>query len=499
MLTDRVSDTRHPVIHRPVEPRDVRSAILFVIVLACGCSIVASLSRGIWLDEFWSLRLGALDRPFWTIVDQRWLSDTHPPLANMLYRLVSLIGVETIEARRLILNLPALVTLGAGTFYFSRITRSAFPAILLVLALSLSGTTEALSDYRSYAWQVAAFCLMLDYLHSLLRHEEGTPPPTAHVIGALAIAGAIALHYVAGIIASIVIGIALLAQVRTRHSRTAAVLIVAAVLAWAAVLVSGLILVGRMRRDIDVGWIVTSPATGALLFVFLFMTALIANPLASWFAIRDRGATQPFSSVLALSALATVVVLMIFNLATPILIERYLITWQLLVCALVALAAERALAESRMSFAAFVGIGALMMLIGTANAARGGGWKTGRDMIAAQVRQCPTTRVFAMSGWRLKTAHASNAARRETEVIDPAYRELGDQRGFGVTTLDLSTPAVLPVGATCPTLVWVEHLSWDNVRDVAYLQRVGRLAFDHPVTLSVQQTGSGFLLTARAR
>lgn len=472
-----------------------------MIALACGCSVVASLSRGIWLDEFWSLRLGALNPPFRTMVDQGWLSDTHPPLANMLYRLVSLTGVETIEARRLLLNLPALVVLGAGTLYFSRITRSAFPAILLVLALSLSGTTEALSDYRSYVWQVATFCLLLDYLYSLFRHDARSKPPVAHVIGALAVIGAIALHYVAGIIASIVIGIALLALVRARQWRTAALLMFPAGLAWITVLASGLILVSRMRRDIDVGWIVTSPMTGALLFAFLLMAALIANPLASWFAIRDRSATsaRPFLSVIAVSTVVIVVVLMMLNLATPILIERYLMTWQLLVCALVALAAERALLASRTSLAAVVGIGALMMLIGTANAARAGGWKTGRDMIAAQVRQCPTTRVFAMSGWRLKTARASNAARRETDVIDAAYRELGDQRGFDVTTLDLSTSAVLPVGATCPTLLWVEHLSWDNVRDVAYLQRVGRLAFDRAVTLGVQPTGSGFLLTARPR
>lgn len=498
-----MSDTRHPVIHRPVQPRDLRDAILVAVALAGSCAVMASLSRGIWLDEFWSLRLGAVDQPFGTIVNQLWLSDTHPPLANMLYRLVSLSGIDPIEGRRLALNLPVLIVLGAGTLYFSRklAWRSAFPAILLILALSLPGTTEALSDYRSYAWQVAAFCIVLNYLFFLLRHDDGSTSVVVHLIGGLAIIGAIALHYVAGIVASILVVIAWLAQVRARRWRTAVAMVTPAALAWTAMLASGLTLLGRMRRDIDVGWIVTSPTTGAFLFVFLLVSVFATNPLASWFAIRDRAkiSERTFASVIAVSVAAVVVVLMAFNLATPILIERYLITWQLLICALVAVAAERAVAASRTALIAFVGIGALMMLIGSVNAAQAGGWKTGRDMISVQARQCPTTRVFAMSGWRLKTAYASNAARRETAVINAAYRKLGNQGGFTVSTLDLTTPAILPVGGTCPTLLWVEHLSWDNVRETAYLQRVGRLAFDRPVSLDVRQTGSGFLVTARPR
>lgn len=497
-----MSDTRHPVHHRPVETRDLRLAVLVVLALAVGCSVFAGMSRGIWLDEFWSLRLGALDQPFRTIVEQRWLSDTHPPLANLLYRLVSLVGVDPIEWRRVALNLPALLMLGAGTLHFTRISagRSAFPAVLFVLALALSGTIDALSDYRSYAWQITAFCIALNYVRLLFMDEARVARGT-HIIGAVAMIGAIALHYIAGIIACITIGLAILVHLRAKRWRTVAMLMGPALVGGAAVLVSGLILVGRMRRDIDVGWIVTTPATGAMLFLFLLVIALAANPLASWFAIRDRmiASERAFASVLVVSIAVAAIALIALNLATPILIERYLITWQLLICALIALASERQITASRAPFVAFIAIGVLMVVIGTANAARHGGWRAGRDLIAAQVRRCPETRVYAMSSWRLKTVRASNAARRETEVIDTAYRELGRQGGFDVTTLDLLTPAVLKVGTTCPTILWVEHLGWDDVRDIAYLQRAGRLAFDRPVHIEIRPTESGFVTVARAQ
>ncbi len=313
--------------------------------------------------------------------------------------------------------------------------------------------------------------------------------------------GAIALHYIAGIIACITIGVAILVHLHARRWRTVATLAGPALVGGAAVLVSGLILVGRMRHDIDVGWIVTTPGAGAMLFLFLLVIALAANPLASWFAIRDRMivSERAFASVLVASIAIAAIVLMALNLATPILIERYLITWQLLICALIALASERQITASRAPFVAFIAIGVLMVVIGTANAARHGGWRAGRDLIAAQVRQCPETRVYAVSSWRLKTARASNAARRETEVIDIAYRELGRQGGFDVTTLDLLTPAVLKVGTTCPTTLWVEHLGWDDVRDTAYLQRASRLAFDSPVHIEIRPTESGFVAVARAQ
>ncbi len=488
--------------NRPVDARDLNLATGLIVTLALGCVAYAARARGIWLDEFWSLRLGALDRPFAAIVQERWLSDAHPPLANLLYRLVSLTGAEAIETRRLALNLPALLVLGAATMILTRPGgRGAFPVILVLLVLSLPGTPEAFADYRSYGWQITGFTVFLCYLRLLLDGDEKLPR-SARAIGSAAIIAAIALHYVTGIIASITIGLAALALLRQRQWRAATRLLLPAALAWVAMIASGIILLGRMRRDMDVGWIVTTPATGALLFAFLFVTTLLANPLATWFAIRDRAwiaaPARSFPLVLTGALVLTTGALMLLNVLTPILIERYLIGWQLLICALIAVMAESALVASRTRFLAYTGIAILMLLIGTMHAASAGGWRQGQDMIAAEAKRCPATRVFAMSAWRPKTAYASNAARRETEVIDDAYRRLAHEGRFVVTVLDLATPAVLPVGTACPTILWVEHLGWKNVRDIAYLERAARLRFAGAGRIAMQPTGAGFILVARA-
>lgn len=110
---------------------------------------------------------------------------------------------------------------------------------------------------------------------------------------------------------------------------------------------------------------------------------------------------------------------------------------------------------------AAVGMGAGALLVQGAKPL----WEEGARTIEQIVKACPTTRIYAASGWALGPAAGTKAARREDPVFQPAYQALGRAHGYTVRFLGPNEAARVRPGR-CPVLVWYEHTPNDAEDDL---------------------------------
>ena len=109
--------------------------------------------------------------------------------------------------------------------------------------------------------------------------------------------------------------------------------------------------------------------------------------------------------------------------------------------------------------------------------------------------QCPTTRVFAASGWALGPAAETRTAHREDPVFARAYRVLAERYGFAVEFIGQNGVAHAAPGA-CPVLLWFEHTPNEAEDDLgAALYATGFTGLSD-ARLSVIRTATGMVLRA---
>jgi hypothetical protein len=474
-------------------------------VLAAGCLTYACVMRGIWLDEFWSLRIARFDAPLIAIFSDRWLGEANPPLSNFLYLLVLSMVTDDLVLQRLLLNGSALAFLFVGLQVTNREPIDSdrrFQLILFILVASQQAWALGTSELRVYGWLMAAFAVAASYVRSLTDRTE-PPRPAAMVVGGIAVILSISLHYVAGLVASLFVVVAMGGLIVARRGNRIMALAIPAGVGLVSTAIFGAIFVQRSRATLDYQFIVGTPWAAALLIVVMLVTTLLANPVAAFLAAKSRTDRPPvratsFAAIVTATIVTAPVFLVVLHFLRPVVVERYLAGWQVLVCALVAHLAANPRVRSRLLDALLVGIGAAMMMVMAAQAGANRGWHDGADRIADHVKKCPTTRVFAMSSWRLQKGRRTIVAAAENDLMAHSYRALATKGRFAVTMLDLDSPAILPVGIACPTLVWVEHLDPDYIRDAAHVQRVGRITFATAADVRVEPGTAGFVLVANA-
>lgn len=458
----------------------------------------AAASRGIWLDEFWSLHLGRDSVAFETLARMDWTRDTHPALANLLYRTTTALGFEDIIARRLALNAPPLIALAGAMALFTRRLaddEAAFPATLLLLTLALSATIGSFADYRSYGWQIAAVTTTVGYAFWLLHRNTEAAEALPHAVGLTGVFFAIGLHYVIGLTASVFV-LALFVQLWVGQRRRDAVrLALAASAAWLLTLASAIALLRDMSRSIDHAWIKTSTFDAIVLLGYTALLVILANPVVAVLSLGGRNPATAFKSMLAAAIVAALALLLVVNAITPVVVERYLVGWQVLICGLVAAAASTSLRQRPLALAAALTVSMVGMGVHAHGVASQGGWNANLGAIVSEVEACPATRVFAVSAQRLTVIRSTSLSKRESAMIADAYRSLGRSRGIDVEILDLDGPAALPSPSDCPTLLWIEHLDWAYVGNVTQLLRIGRFTVSGGAyRATVRTSDSGFLV-----
>ena len=145
---------------------------------------------------------------------------------------------------------------------------------------------------------------------------------------------------------------------------------------------------------------------------------------------RDPSQTW-FVAMIGVVLVVGVAIVLAVHAVQPIVVDRYLFAVPVLVSALLAVPAAR-LARDRWLF----GLLALVAVAGAARPMIETGirplWRENARTIATIVAGCPTTQVYAASGWALGPAAETRMARREDPVFERAYRSLAAPWGYPV-------------------------------------------------------------------
>jgi hypothetical protein len=459
--------------------------------------------RGPWLDEFWTLELSDTGKGLIPLIRDGWLRDAHPPAFNAWATLLASLGVGSIAAGRLVSNLIAAAFMIVAAWRLARRMpgQAGFISALLLLTLSLPEAMDAFATYRSYFWQTGAMVtLILVARHVATARDDLDWRRDADLvaIAALATAAAIGLHYIGGLFGGLLAGAIAWCAVARGLRRWSAVTLAAAALAGLFVAASVLLQAPNWAAEFDHSWI-DLPGFEALgVPLALAIGALIHNPLAllglraggSW---RD-GAERRFLAVITGVLVAGVAIVLAVHAIKPIVVDRYLIAVAVLVCGLMAVPAAW-LARDRLLFGLF----ALLSVIVAAEPLLQSGikpkWREDARTIADIVSACPTTQVFAASGWALGPAAETRTARREDPVFERAYRLLSRPFGYRIHFIGQNGVAHASPAA-CPVLLWFEHTPNEAEDDLPAAVDESGLTGLQEARLSVIRSATGFVVRA---
>lgn len=444
--------------------RAITATALAFIALAL---IANALLRGSSLAEYWTVELAdrAAYGGFGPLIVRGWLHDTHPPLFSLWATLLTTIGVTSVPAARLLSNIPPLVLMiMAGSRLSSRISgETAFHAALLLLVLSVPATALAFGNYNADYWQVAALTMLVQIGRHIAMSDGDLRRRVDRDIIPIAImasAGSIMLQYVGGML-GVVLSLAIILCAMAKGFRRWAKLLSMAVLISGLLTLACAYLQARVwALEIDHSWYEGEAASAAAVIAGLILVALLHNPLPfvalKW--VRDDWTKRDSAFVgMILGGLAVALFLLFeINAEKPVIAESYLAGLPVLICgALAALAAR--LAHERRLFILFAAIAVAVVLIPFVAHGPERRWQANAKQIGRTVALCPTTTVYAASGWVLRDGIAFKTARRDEPIYARGYRGLGASRGFTPRMIGVSG-GVQAVSGDCPTLLWIEQV-----------------------------------------
>ncbi len=446
------------------------------VVLGCSLTavvlvlVVNALLQGPWLDEFWTLELADTRKSMAQLADG-WLRDTHPPAFNLWATLLDALGFHSIPLARLASNLPAIALMIWATACLSRGTLAdrRYHALLVLLVLSLPQSVEAFANYRSYFWQIASLALLM----AIARHVVATPYDLDWrrdwellVLSIVAIVGSLGLHYVGAIFGGLLAALIFLYALAHGYRRWAMLHLSVSAATFGAVVFIAVLQAPHWAVELDHSWIEAQPVLAVVSVpLVLIMGALLHNVIpmiALWPGWRRwTRLERTFVAIITAVLIGGLALVFAVNTFQPIMVDRYLFAVPVLICGIMgSLAAKIEGYPLRLLLAAnAVAMVACPFLLGESKPQ----WKEGARLIAQIMETCPTTRVYAASGWALGPAAATRAARREDAVFRRAYTMLAAEHNFTVRFLGQGEMARTIIDE-CPVLVWFEH-SPNNAED----------------------------------
>lgn len=481
-------------------PRLIATTALFAIL---ALAAVDAALRGPWLDEFWTLELSDTRNGLWALIREGWMRDAHPPLFNAWATLLASLGVSSIPAGRLVSNLLAggLMILAARRFSRRLPDQAGFNMVLLLLVLSLPQAMDAFATYRPYFCYIAAVAtLVLVARHvSLTRVDlDWRKDVDLAAIGVAAVTMSIGLHYVGGLFGGLLAGAIALSAYRRGLRHWAILMLATAALASLFVAASVLLQAPNWAAEFDHSWI-DLPAFAALgVPVSLAVTAIFHNPvplIGLWLTgSRPSESQAHFVAMIGGVLVVGVAIVLAVHAVRPIVVDRYLFAVPVLICALMAVPAAR--------FASGSLLFGLLALVSVAVAAaplvQDGIkplWREDARTIAKIVSNCPTTTIYAASGWALGPAAETRTARREDPVFARAYRLLADSHGYAVRFIGQNGAAHARPGA-CPVLLWYEHTPNNAEDDLPAAVEEAGLTGLEDARLSAIRSPTGFVVRA---
>lgn len=209
---------------------------------------------------------------------------------------------------------------------------------------------------------------------------------------------------------------------------------------------------------------------------------------------RWRSSERTFVALIA-GVLGTGIALVIaIDAFRPIMVDRYLFAVPVLVCAIMAAMAAKFDRDRQLHFLLALCAAALVTGQFLLHGAKPQ-WEEGARSIAQIVETCPTTRIYAASGWALGPAAMTRTALREDPVFRRAYEELASGHGYEVRFLGQNERTRVTLGG-CPVLVWFEHTPNNAEDDPRAAVAAAGLAGIEEARLSAIRSSTGFVVRA---
>jgi hypothetical protein len=469
------------------------------MLIACA----AALTRGPWIDEFWTLFAIDPGLPLGVALRQRWLTDVHPPLFYFVSRLVADVLGGDVPILRL-QNAVAMACLLAFFLYANAAWLQArrFLLVYAVLAFSSYFATGYFAEYRSYYVQFVCGICFSACAYALLRGDMLAGVRQRHAaiaIFALTAVLLVNLHFVTALLTAISLGgmagIALL-----RHQRRLATQII--VLGF----IAGLPLAGTLWFQAPsllgkVGghfWIHTGPM-GALRELAGSIAKGIGLNLAACAlatGVWSRRPASPSADVVIgtgflLITSVSMGLLLIVNSFMPIIVDRYLLLCSVLMICGVSILAKDAAFSLRLGFPLILANAILFLAVAGYKLINEPRWNATAAIIASRVAACPSSTIAAVASPPIGALPA------EARVFALGYNYLARRYGFHV---QMARPGQAYPADRCPTVLWIEHVNWQQpqpdgpdalVRDIVRRQLL-------PINLTagvVQRTKTGALIT----
>ncbi|MEW5685526.1 MAG: hypothetical protein AB1942_11460 [Pseudomonadota bacterium] len=461
-----------------------RFALTVVAALAAYILVMVALaarSRGIWLDEIWSLWLSQGDVPLEQVATQRWFQDVHPPVFSAINWLLDPVVGEGMFGRRMI-NLIWVLYFFAGAGFLAAKYPATRKFILVFAVLILANRHMALyfPEHRSYTMVLglsATVICCLQWLFSADRDFDLRKDLGAALLTVFSVVLALNVHFVTTLILGLMLGLALLALVLEKRYRAAGLVFVAGALAGppllGALYAQSLYLtdatqtfwvetgpLGAARKMVNVGAI-----TVVANLVALAVALIVAAPLVLKGGLGDRlrtmRAAEPsqrawrFVAVMVAAVIVPSLLLMAISLVRPIVVERYLLSFVAIIMAgIAALAAEQILARKWL-FVLFALNAVLAFTVFVQKPLHDPRWNETAVKVKRIVDTCPGTRVYALYPTYVKPYPA---AANQPPVHWWGYQHVAEEAGFRVINLDPEKSGPIALSASCPTVLWAEHM-----------------------------------------
>lgn len=480
--------------------RVIATTALFVMLTLAA---VDAALRGPWLDEFWTLELSDTRNGLWALIREGWMRDAHPPIFNAWATLLASLGVSSIPAGRLASNLLAagVMILAARRFSRRLPDQAGFNMVLLLLVLSLPQAMDAFATYRAYFWYIAAVGMLVLVARHVASANDDLDWRTDTDLAAIAVAAvttSIGLHYVGGLFGGLLSGAIALSAHRRGLRRWAMLVFATAALASLFVAASVLLQAPNWAAEFDHSWIDLPVLAAFGVPVSLAVTAIFHNPIplvGLWLSGSRPGESQIHFVTMIGGVLAVgVAIVLAVHAFRPIVVDRYLFAVPVLVSALMAVPAAR-FAQGSLLLALLALVSVAVAVAPLIQDGIRPFWREDARTIAKIVSDCPTTTIYAASGWALGPAAETRTARREDPVFARAYRLLADSHGYAVRFIGQNGAAHARLGA-CPVLLWFEHTPNNAEDDLpAAVEEAGLTGLEN-ARLSAVRSPTGFVIRA---
>lgn len=472
--------------------------LTIIAALICLVLAFASLSRGMWLDEFFTLMITPRDASLAEFMGAVLL-EPHPILHYGLVYLLQKLGITDVAALRAI---NFLGVLGVAALVWLAVRRKSITAsqacVIVTLYASSSIFLNAFAELRSY------FLLYSASLAATLSWKimfDGAGAPAARrsdwVLWFVALAALANAHYFGTLYGGfLTLSLMVHAVFKRDWRRVGLLALIGAVAAAPAVLLFYLQSKAVLQAGFNT-WIDTS-LRQSIRFVFevtgmavrMNYVVLAAALVSVLFLVESRYRSKDTEWVfwIAATLVAFAAFVVVANTFRSFLWYRYLFAAAGGVIVLAAALTTQPFLP-RLTVSAICAAAIVAQCYGIYKPSEtGDGWGTSAAYIAQQIEQCPTTKVYAVP-WTTIPGSVS------TPAMMIGYDYYAEKYHFAFQELN-GGGAVPPTEDVCPSLIWVEHSYFQfYAPGVTAEQTLGALNIAFSGNAEIHWMGSGAVIS----